>query len=313
MAVLEERRQDFRVVGHGRIEHHSGNPLIRQLRGQNLSGVLRVAVHRRIGDRHALLFRGVGGPETVLFDDIGQIFPPDQAVEGADILDVQALQLLQSGGDLGAVLAHDVDVIAPGLVQPIPVKVHLVGEQRPVQRSKGAERVRGEEDLVRTVVGHHHLRPVDHGGHAEGQRMPPQGQGLPLFDHQGVDGGLSEKLGEHRQGLLVAHHRHIRTAGQQVPERGGVVRLHVVNDYVVQSAAVQDVVQVFKKLVGDAAVHRVKQHGLFIQQHVGVIGHASGDRVGAFKQGQAAVVAADPVQVPCNTANTVHGRLPRFI
>ena len=87
-------------------------------------------------------------------------------MEGADVLDLvqNAAGLFQQQLDVGAVLAHDVGEIAAGLVEPVPVKVHLVGKELAVQGDEGAEGVGGEEHPVGGVEGDHGLGPVDHGG-----------------------------------------------------------------------------------------------------------------------------------------------------
>ena len=59
-------------------------------------------------------------------------------MEGTDHLDLHPGGPLQQGLDLGTVLAHDVGVVAAGIVQPVPLKVHLIGKDVAVQ---GAEKV----------------------------------------------------------------------------------------------------------------------------------------------------------------------------
>ena len=43
---------------------------------------------------------------------------------------------------LRAVFAHDIGVVAPGLVQIIPVEVHLIGKQPAIQGPEAAEGIR---------------------------------------------------------------------------------------------------------------------------------------------------------------------------
>jgi len=67
-----------------------------------------------------------------------------------------------------------------------------------------------------------------------------------------------------------------------------------------------------KELGLDGPVHRVKQHGLLIQQQVGVEGHPTGNRMGALEQGVLAVVSADPNQIFGDMTDTVHIENPSF-
>mgnify|MGYP006922389664 CR=1 FL=1 len=110
-------------------------------------------------------------------------------MEGADGGDIQAGGLLQQGLDLGAVLAHNIEIVAGGLLLPT-----LAGGER----AEGAEAVGGEEDLLHALIAHHHLRPVDHGGHDKGEGVTAQGEGVPLLHREGGGGEQGgEELGQH--------------------------------------------------------------------------------------------------------------------
>ena len=50
----------------------------------------------------------------------GQIVLQHRAVQGADLFDLQRCGLLEQVLHLRAVLAHDADVVPPGLVSPSP-------------------------------------------------------------------------------------------------------------------------------------------------------------------------------------------------
>ena len=136
VAVLEGVGQHIGVVGDRHVVHLHGDPQLCQAAGQNVGRRLGAAVDGGEGDEHALHLGLIGGPLGILVQNIAQILAPHGAVEGANHLDVQAGGLLQQGLDLGAVLAHDVGVVPAGLVQPVPVKVHLVGEQNAVEAPK---------------------------------------------------------------------------------------------------------------------------------------------------------------------------------
>ena len=62
-------------------------------------------------------------------------------MKGADIPDLvqDAAGLAQQQLDVGAILAHDVGEVPAGLVDPVPVEVHLVGKQLAVQGDEGPE------------------------------------------------------------------------------------------------------------------------------------------------------------------------------
>ena len=73
-----------------------------------------------------------------------------------------------------------------------------------------------------------------------------------------------------------------------------MVRLHVVDHQIIQGPAVQRAHHVFQKLTGNRGVDRVDQGRLVVQDQIGVIGDAAGDREEVFKQRKPTVAAADP-------------------
>ena len=64
---------------------------------------------------------------------------------------------------MGAIFSHNVRIVAPGIVQPVALKVYLIGKELAVKRAKGSKGICGEQRTVREVQRHHGLRPVDHG------------------------------------------------------------------------------------------------------------------------------------------------------
>ena len=136
------------------MDHHLGAAALAKLVRQQLHRLAGMAVDGGVGDDDALGLHGIGGPGLVEFDVVAEILIEDGTVEGADGGDVQARRLLEEVHGLGAVLAHDADVVPAGFVVP------GLGA---IQGPELAEGVGGEEHLVGAVVGHHDLRPVDHG------------------------------------------------------------------------------------------------------------------------------------------------------
>ena len=147
---------------------------------------------------------------------------------------------------------------------------------------------------------------MDHGGVHKGEGVPAGGDGVPLVHQLGPLGIGGVELADHVQGLAVADDGGLRVADHQIPQGGGVVGLHMVDEHIVQLPPVQSVLQILKELGLHRTVHRVKENRLLVQQQVGVEGHAPGDGVGALKQGVLAVVAADPEQVVGDLSDTVH-------
>ena len=230
------------------------------------------------------------------------------AVERQQHTDIQSGGLLQHRLDLCAVLAHNVGIIPPCLVQHLPVEVHLIGEQGTVQRAEAAEGIGGQQQFVRLVIGHQHLRPVDHGRGDKAQGMAAGAEGVTLLHHGDAAGQLRvEELGDHVLGGGTAQDAHVRVLAGQVGHLGGVVRLHVVDHQIVRGFAVQDVGHIFTEGGTHGAVHRVEQDSLVVHQEIAVEADAVGHAEHALEQGQTAAIRAHPGVVVVDFSDAIHG------
>ena len=229
-------------------------------------------------------------------------------MQGAEHLHRQGGGLFQQGLHGSAVFAHDVGVIAAGIVQPVPLKVHLVGKNSAVQRAEGAEAVGRVQGAGGLVKAHHHLGPVHHGGHGEPQGVAAGAQGAALgHDHLPVGPVGAEELPQHGAGFGVYHQLQVGPEGGQPGDLGAVVRLHVADDQIIQRAAGQQGGKVLQPGLGHGGIHRIQQQGLFVQDQVGVVAYAPGNGKEILKQGQAAVTAAQPIGIGCNEMHIFHG------
>ena len=307
VAAAESVGQDIACRGDGGVVHAHTHASLHQLGCQNVGSVLRVSVHGGVGDEHALFLGRVAAPLQIFLQKIAEMLAPHRAVEGADIGDIQSGGLFQHGLDLGAVFAHDVGVIAAGLVKLLAHKIALVGEKAAVQRAEGAESVGGKEDLVRLVVGHHDLGPVDHGGVDKGQLMLAHGEAVPFLHHMQPSAQIqSEELSQHGLDLGVADDLRLRVAQAERLNGCGVVRLHVGDEQVVQLPSVQGVGHIFEKDSTYSLIHRVEQNRFLVQQQIGVIGDAVGYAVNALEAGKPSVVGAYPDQIVQDLSCAVH-------
>ena len=85
-----------------------------------------------------------------------------------------------------------------------------------------------------------------------------------------------------------------------------MIGLHVVDKDIVQLASMEGLLQIFKELGLNGPIHRVKEDGFLIQKEIGVIGHPSGNGVGGLELGSLPIISANPQQVICHFADTVH-------
>ena len=169
--------------------------------------------------------------------------------------------------------------------------------------------IRGKQDLFARLIAHHDLRPVHHRRKDEMQLMPAQGQGVLLrYGDRAIAQIQIIELLDEADRLCVADDLHVWKAQCQLFDVGTVIRLHVIDDQIVQRPSVQSGQHIFDKLLADGSVDRVHQTRLFIQDQISVIGNTTRNGKQIFKQGQTAIAAADPNDGISNISRTVHHR-----
>ena len=184
---------------------------------------------------------------------------------------------------------------------------HFFAQKPPVERAKAAERVRGEERLAGRVIRYDHFRPVHHLRGEKLQRVPAGGEAVAILHQLGAAGKVrGEELLHHVQRHSAEDKGRARIAVGHFEEQRGVVWLHVAHHHIVQRAPRQGLVEVFKENFRYGAVRRVKQHGLFVQQHIGIVRHAFRHGIMVFKAGGAVFARADPNEIIRQFANAMH-------
>ena len=232
-------------------------------------------------------------------------------MQRTDAGDVQRGSLFEQGLHLRAVLADNVRIIAPRLVHPAVVKGEFVRKEIAGQRAEGAERIGGEERALGDIEGNHGLGPVYHGRHMEGKGMPSRAERIAFGNGNcAIVHGRAEKLREHDVGFAVAHDFDGGVAQNQLLDAGAVVRLHVVDNEVVEAAPGQRMGEIFVKLAADRTIHRVHQDGLFVQHQIGIVRNAVVQREHVFKQAEPPVRRADINGIPGDLSLAVHGVHP---
>ena len=297
LAVTEGILHSLCHVAAGQVvDNHLGAALGLELLCQQLHSGLGVAIDRGVSDDDALALHPVGRPDIIQVQVVAQVLREHGTMQGADGGDVQTRSLLQQSLHLGAILAHDADVVAAGFV--VPLLLHI-------QCAELAEAVSGEEDLVAGIVSDDDFRPVDHGSGDEGQGVLAQHQGVALAHHQAAVGIIiAEELAHHAEGLGRGDHGGLRIDFQEIGNVGGVVRLHVLHHQIVRLAALEDGFDVVQPLVGEVAVHGVHDGHLFVQNDIRVVGHAVGHHILALKQVHLVVVDADVTDIVGNGHST---------
>ena len=84
----------------------------------------------------------------------------------------------------------------------------------------------------------------------------------------------------------------------------------MVDDEVIQLAALEHMGKAFKEHAADALIHRIKQHGFFIEHQVSIIAYAPRDGEDVLKQREPAVIPADPEKILADRNGIMHGKPP---
>ena len=277
----------------------------------HIGGVFRVAIHGRIRDHDALVLRLVGAPLLVLGQQQIKIPAPDRAVQRADGFDIERGRLFEQELHLCAILADNIGVIPARIVHPHTVNANFIIKNVACQRAERTECVRREQNLMWLVIGDHHFRPMHHGGHNEMQRVAAGGQLVPLCHDQCTIRCIQAiELPEHPQRLGTAHNLGVRVPAQHLVNQRAVIRLHMLYNQIIQLAPAERMGNILKELAADGIVHRVKQHGLFVQQHIAVVRHPARDGKQIFKPAQAAITAANIDKILFDLSGTVHRTTP---
>ena len=212
-------------------------------------------------------------------------------MQGADDRNIQRGGFFQKLLYHVAVFADDVEVVAARLAVPV-----LVGGKR----AEFAERVGGKEDLVLRLVGNHHFWPVHHGRENEGERAFAQRKRFAVLHGNAAREDVAEKPFGDGEGLLIAHDGGFGVFFQKRRDRGGMVRLHVVQHEIIGLFSAEFPPEVCEPFLRFASVHGVRYRDLFIKNHVGIITYPVGDGVLAFEEVQSRVVDADVAHAVCD-------------
>ena len=102
-----------------------------------------------------------------------------------------------------------------------------------------------------------------HRCHKECESMFSCTKGIVFLHDDSVRLDLKE-LFDNVRCLGIAYDLNIRISHDYFFEHGTVIRLHVVNNHIIQCAFSERMDKIFKKLFTDSLVHRIEKHCFFI-------------------------------------------------
>lgn len=308
MAETEGLGNELRHMGVGDVVNGDiVHAALMQQRSKNLGGVGRVPVHGGIGDHDALFFGFVFAPFVVFVDEPAEIASPDRSVQRAKHFDVNGTGFGENGLNLRSVLANNIGEVTSGIGQPVALKVDFVVEEHAVQSAEGAESIGREEHAIGRVKGHHDLRPVNHGSIDKEQIVFAEREGVKFVDDLFFRiAKVKLELIHHLESLFGGDNGGFRMGLMHQADGGAVIRLHMVDDDVIEWTASKSLFNIVQVLIAIIPVDGIEDRGFFVQQHVGVVGHAAGDGENVFEKGGAVVIGTDPVEIVTDFANVIH-------
>ena len=250
--------------------HYLGAALGPQLLRQRFHSLLRVAVNGGVGNHDALALHTVGRPDIIQAHGLRQcIAIQHRAMEGAYSPDLHCRRFFQQRLYLCAKFAHNTEIVAPCFAGPVLLRV---------QCAELTKAVGGKQHLIQLVIGDGHLRPVDHRRRQEGQRMAAQRQRVAIAHHNTAIGEIAAvKLLHHAECRLRGHHCRVGELTHKLDDVGGMIRLHMLHHQIVRGAARQRRRQIVQPFRAEMSLYSVHHRNLFVQNHIGIVGHAIGN------------------------------------
>ena len=176
-----------------------------------------------------------------------------------------------------------------------------------VQCTEASESICGEKDFFAFLISNHDFWPVYHRCEIKTQRMGTKGNRIIFLYGDGLAIQICViKLFGKCQSFGIPHNFQIREPQQKFFDIGTVVRLHVIDDQIVQRTSVQDIVNIFQELMGNRGIHCVDQCCFFICDQVGVVRNTPRYGKQVFKKCQSAVIAAYPAYCVIQFSRAVH-------
>ena len=191
----------------------------------------RVPVHRTVANHQSVL-RLAGCHAAVNAHRLISLFRPHGAVRRTNNIYGQTRKFLQSLLHRRGILAKDCGVIAFHFLE-IERGVHILVHHCAVKRTVATEHVARKENTLRRLVGYHRFGPMHHRHDAEIQAVRAELQLVAVGNDKVVLVPHAVEPLNHLCRLFVAHEFCFGEMRAQQGECAGVVRLNMVDDYIV--------------------------------------------------------------------------------
>ena len=244
--------------------------------GQLLNGHFCMTVYRSVGDHDSVILRCVGRPGIIEANIMSKIFSKNRSVEWADGLDIQSCGYFQKILHLHTIFSNDADIVSSCLIVPWFLCI---------QGAEFSEAVCGKKNLFCAVISDHNLRPVNHRCKYKSQIVFSKGKGSAVIydDLMTFQIQVKEVL-HHGEGFFVGNNDGVRISLQEVCDVGCVIRFHMLYDQIIRFPVTQNFLDIIKPFVSKICIYRIHNRNFFVQDHIGVVGHAVRHFVLALKK-----------------------------
>ena len=119
-----------------------------------------------------------------------------------------------------------------------------------------------------------------------------------------------EKLLYHLEGLCIGYDECGGIPPEHLIDQGAVVRLHMVDDEIVELPPGEGVFHIFKVLAPDGLIATVEKRSLLIQDEIGIVAYAAVQRKEVLEEMKPPVLHADIDDVICYISGRMHFESP---
>ena len=203
-------------------------------------------------------------------------------MQRTDNRNIQRGKFFQKCLYLHTIFPANVDIIPPGLTGPVFRSIPCPEFTKPICT---------EHNLFRLLICDNDLRPVHHGRCIKLQGMLPQFQSIPFLDYNHPAFQIHfKKLLHHIESRRTGYNLHIRKSVCQILDTTRMIRLHMLNNQIIQSSSIQSLFQTGKPVICHMSVHRIHNSRFFIQNYIRIICHTMFHCILTFKQSEFTVI-----------------------
>ena len=140
-----------------------------------------------------------------------------------------------------AIFANDIRIISASIINPVSIKIYFIIEECSIESTKRAKSICCKKNAIGDIKSHHSLRPVNHRSFDKDHLVRPKRSSVPFFDFFfTIFMDMKAKLMHLQERFFGADHFNVRIAQKNFINGCRVIRLHMVNDHIIQVTTIQN-------------------------------------------------------------------------